>query len=282
MSAPASNGTAPLRIAIVTYESLQSKLIVRALLDAFPQAVVGVLASTVAISGKRGWSAVWFILRRTGLGFVVRKAVEIWLSRAAAWRDRLAPRPRALPALAAMANAAGIPYRGVDDVNGPEARATLARWRPDLLVSVNCNQRVTVATMALARRGAINVHGAPLPKHRGLFPYFWVLADGEPESGVTVHWMDERFDTGDVILRERFAVAPDDTVFSLSMKGARAGATLLVRAIDLIADGSATRVPQDDAASSYRSWPTPADVRRLRARGRRYGSVGEMWRVFRA
>jgi methionyl-tRNA formyltransferase len=283
VSPPASNAPTPLRIAILTYESLQSKLIVQTLLDTFPTAVTGILASEVAISGKEGRAtAAWFLLRRTGLGFVGRKILEIWLSRIAAWRARVAPRPGNVPSLGEMATRAGVPLLGVMDVNGPETHARLAAWGPDLLVSANLNQRVAQRTMALARLGAINVHGALLPSYRGLFPYFWMLADGAAEAGVTVHWMDEHFDTGPVIMQERIAISDDDTVFSLSLKGASAGAHLVARAIISIADGSAQAVPQESGSGSYYSWPTPADVRRLRRRGRRYGSVREMWRAFRA
>ncbi len=270
-----------LRIAILTYESVQSKLIVRALLETFPDSVVGIVASAVAVPGRSRWSGMWFLLRRSGLGFVARKAVEIWLSRVAAWQAHCTKRKRSAPPLSALATRAGVPLLGVVDVNGPQAHGRLASWKPDLLVSANLNQRVTKRTMALARLGAINVHGALLPRYRGLFPYFWVLANGEAETGVTVHWMDERFDTGPVILQERIAITDDDTVFSLSLKGARVGARLIVRAVAMIASGSAPALPQHGTSASYCSWPTAADVRRLRHRGRRYGSLAEIWRAFR-
>lgn len=270
-----------LRLVVLTYESLQSKLIVRSILASFPAEVAGIVASHAAIPGKPGWAGAWFVLRRTGLGFVLRKAIEIWLSRLAAWRGA-ADGAATVPSLDAMAARACVPLVSVDDVNGADAHAAIAAWHPDLLVSVNCNQRIALRTMALARRGAINVHGALLPRHRGLFPYFWMLADGSTEAGVTVHWMDEDFDTGDVIVQHRFPIADDETVFSLSMKGARVGAELTPRAIAMIADGAAPAIPQDEAASSYCSWPGPADVRRLRRRGRRYGTLAEMWRAFRS
>jgi methionyl-tRNA formyltransferase len=85
-----------------------------------------------------------------------------------------------------------------------------------------------------------------------------------------------------VIVQERIAISADDTVFSLSMKGAIAGAQLAARAVTSIAEGSAHAVPQAPGSGNYCSWPTPADVRRLRRRGRRYGSIREMWRAFRA
>jgi len=106
----------------------------------------------------------------------------------------------------------------------------------------------------------------------------WALANGDTETGVTVHWVDTRFDTGEILLQRVLPIAPDDTVLSLAGKSAALGAELLVEAVRAIADGSPPRVPQNSAEASYFSWPTAAAVRQFRRRGRRYGSLIEMWR----
>jgi methionyl-tRNA formyltransferase len=90
--------------------------------------------------------------------------------------------------------------------------------QPDLLLSVHFNQRLGSEVLALPPRGALNVHGALLPRNRGLFPHFWALANGDSETGVTVHWMDERLDHGDVLLQRTVAIAPHDTVHALVLR----------------------------------------------------------------
>jgi folate-dependent phosphoribosylglycinamide formyltransferase PurN len=266
-----------MRIAVLTYESYQANLIIQRLLAECPGRVVGIMASTATIAGKGTWQALWFLAARTGWGFTGRKGVEILLGRAAGATRALAGRTVAVPRLRELARAGWLPMVGARDVNAPDAVERLRGWRPDLVVSVHLNQRIRSRILGLASRGVINVHGSLLPRNRGLFPYFWTLADGEGETGVTVHWVDADFDTGDVLLQERVGITPVDSVFSLGLRCAERGADLLVRAVQLVEAGNPPRTPQDERHASYGSWPTGADLRRLRGRGRRYGLV-EAWR----
>ena len=115
-----------------------------------------------------------------------------------------------------------------------------------------------------------------LPHNRGLFPYFWVLADGEIETGVSVHFVEDRFDTGDIIAQERMFVKPEDTIQSLSYRSAQVGGPLLVEAVRNIMAGSVERIPQDADRASYHSWPTSEAYRRFRRLGRKFGSMKEL------
>lgn len=267
----------PPRLAILTYESPQANLITGRLLSRHD--VVGIVRSDAVVAGKSLAGSASFLLRRTGLGFVACKAAEIAQSRVAWWwcgRSGRAPAVRSLPELA---RAADVPLVATREVNAPATRAAVAAWRPDLLVSVNLNQRIGEPLRQLAPLGAVNVHGGLLPRNRGLFPYFWSLANGDTEGGVTVHWVDARFDTGDVVLQRAYPIMPADTIATLAWIGAEVGADLLLHALARIGDGVTTGTPQDERQASYGSWPTPVDVRRLRRRGRRYGSPLEGWRA---
>ncbi len=249
------------------------------LLTEFPGQVQGILASDVIIPGKNTVQAAWFLLRKTGLGFVGMKGAEIILSRIAPLVLRLTGRRARIPSLAQMSAEFGVPLVHAKNVNSAEAMARLKQWQPDLVVSVYLNQLIKKPIIELARAGVINVHPALLPRNRGLFPYFWALANGDAETGVTVHWVDTRFDTGEILLQQAFPIQPDDTVLSLANKSAQLGAVLLTEAIRAIQNGNPPRVPQNSAAASYFSWPTSDAVRQFRRRGRRYGSLVEMWRA---
>ena len=131
----------------------------------------------------------------------------------------------------------------------------------------------------MPKRGVINVHPALLPRNRGLFPYFWALANGDDESGVTVHWVDPSFDTGAILVQKPLSISADDTVISLAEKSAELGADLLVEAVNLIIQGDPPRNAQDVTAASYYSWPSSEAVRRFYQRGRRYGTLKEMWQM---
>ncbi len=268
----------PLNLVILTYESKQANLMTRRLLTEFPGQVRGIMASDVIIPGKNTLQAAWFLWRKTGLGFVGMKGAEIILSRIAPLVMKLTGRTPSVPSLAQMSARFGVPLVHAKNVNSTESLATLKGWQPDLVVSVYLNQLIKKPIIELAHAGVINVHPALLPRNRGLFPYFWALANGDTETGVTVHWVDTRFDTGEILAQRAFPILPEDTVLSLAGKSAQLGAELLVEAIRAIAAGDPPRVPQNSAEASYFSWPTPQAVRQFRRRGRRYGSLIEMWK----
>jgi methionyl-tRNA formyltransferase len=171
-----------------------------------------------------------------------------------------------------------VPVIGSTDVNEPDTIRQIAAWQPDLVISVYLNQLMKKELINLPAYGVLNIHPALLPRNRGLFPYFWVLANGETETGVTVHWVDEKFDTGHLLLQEKITVQPGDTITSLSYKSSVLGADMLVRAINLIAAGNPPRIPQDHSQASYHSWPKPADQRRFRQQGGKYGTLFELWK----
>jgi len=274
-----------MRIVILTYESLFSNLMTERLLCEFTPhsppdsgGVVGIVRSDCLIHGKSLPAGLLYLLKRTGLRFVGRKALELFQSRATAIVFRLIGRQPKINSLRMMRQLYNVPIIGSKNVNSPATLAQIKAWQPDLVLSVYLNQLIKRDLINLPTQGTLNIHPALLPRHRGLFPYFWVIANGEQETGVTVHWVDEKFDTGQLLLQEKIAVTPEDTIISLSHKSAVVGAEMLVKAVNLIADGHPPRLTQDHAQASYHSWPRPPDQQRFRQQGGRYGTVFELWR----
>jgi folate-dependent phosphoribosylglycinamide formyltransferase PurN len=267
-----------MRIVILTYESLYSNLMTERLLKEYPGQVVGIVRSDCLIHGKSLSGGLAYLLRRTGLRFVGRKALEFFQSRATAILFRLIGREPKVHSLRDMKPRYNVPVIGSTDVNDPKTLARIEAWQPDLVLSIYLNQLIKKALIELPTQGTLNIHPALLPRNRGLFPYFWVLAAGETETGVTVHWVDEKFDTGEILLQEKITVEPNDTITSLSYKSAVVGAGMLVEAVRLVAGGNPPRIPQNSSQASYHSWPKPADQRRFRQQGGKYGTIFELWK----
>jgi methionyl-tRNA formyltransferase len=159
----------------------------------------------------------------------------------------------------------------VRQVNDAAFHDALRSLGVDLVVSIACPQKLGKDLLRLPARGCINLHGALLPRYQGLLPSFWVLAKGEAETGVTVHWMDDAIDRGDILLQERFTIGPRDTVHTLvSRSKVGVGRELLVRAIGQIERGEAPRVPMNLEQATYFSYPDDAAVAEFRSRGRRF------------
>ena len=267
-----------MRIVILTSESLYTNYMTHALIQARPGQVVGVVRSDCLVYRKSLPGALWFLLRRTGLRFVGRKGLGMFQKRAMAIFFRLVGRPLKVPSLREIKARHGIPVIGSKDVNDAETMTIMRNWQPDLVISIYLNQLMKGKLIDLPRLGCLNIHPALLPRNRGLFPDFWAIANGEEETGITLHWVDERFDTGDILLQEVIPLKPGETMISLNYKSAQAGAEMLVRGVELIEAGDPPRIPQDNSQATYYSWPRPADQRRFRQRGGDYGTVFELMR----
>ena len=100
-------------------------------------------------------------------------------------------------------------------------------------------------------------------------PSFWVLANGERETGATVHVMNADLDDGPIIRQGRVPIDPRDTQHTLIQKTKRLGCELLLAALELIESGRVVLFPNDRADATYYSFPKPAVAKRIRAaRGR--------------
>ena len=103
------------------------------------------------------------------------------------------------------------------------------------------------ALLDLPPRGAINVHGSLLPRHRGAAPIQRALLAGDAVTGITIMQMNERMDAGDILLQEQTAIRADDTSASLGERLAEIGARLLTLAFERLERGELVGQPQSDA-----------------------------------
>jgi len=163
--------------------------------------------------------------------------------------------------LAVKAAARGVPVHFPESGGDPAVHDLVASYAPDFLFSFYYRFMIPPAVLSLAPRGALNLHGSLLPRYRGRAPVNWVLVEGETETGVSLHYMVEKPDAGDLVDQERVAIDGADTAFTLYGKLERAAQRLLDRALPALAAGTAKAVPLDLAKGSYRGGRKPADGR---------------------
>lgn len=132
-----------------------------------------------------------------------------------------------------------------------EALERLSALKPELIVVAAYGKILPKEILDLPRLGCINVHSSLLPRYRGAAPINWAVLNGETETGVTIMYMAEGLDTGDIISQRATAIDPDETVESLHDRLALLGAELLGETVAAIGAGTAQRVPQNDAESCY-------------------------------
>ena len=127
----------------------------------------------------------------------------------------------------------------------------LQALNPELIVVAAYGRILPVEILELPRYGCINVHSSLLPKYRGAAPINWAVVNGDAETGVTIMYMAEGLDTGDIIAQRSTPIGAEENAEELYARLADLGAELLSDTVKEIAQGSAQRTPQDDALSSY-------------------------------
>jgi methionyl-tRNA formyltransferase len=161
----------------------------------------------------------------------------------------------------------GVPVAEVSDVNAPEFRTRLAESGADLILTFHFDQILRAETIAVARRGGINVHPGLLPKHRGPVPTIHALLDDPVELGVTVHRLVPKIDAGALLAQATIPDEPRLTSLEAASRLHEAALPLLERVLADIAAGQEveTRLP----TLPYRGFPAPGEMRHLAAKGRR-------------
>lgn len=163
----------------------------------------------------------------------------------------------------------GVAHEVITDVNSPEFIARLGDSDLDVIVSVSCPQIFKKPLLDAPAIGCLNIHGALLPRYRGVMPSFWMLANDERQAGVTIYFMDEEIDAGEVCAQRQFEILPTETLDQFLRRSKRVAAELLIDVLPSVERGTAARDPVDTTSGSYYSWPDKEAVQRFRAAGRR-------------
>ena len=154
--------------------------------------------------------------------------------------------------LAALAQACspGLAVEAVAEVNDPAFVAGLAARRPELLLIAGYSQIFKDPLLAVARLGAINLHGGLLPQYRGGSPLNWQIINGETTAGVSVIRADRGIDTGPVLAEGMVAIGPDDTIGDLHDRANALFPGLVLEALAGLERGERGRL-QDEAEAVY-------------------------------
>ena len=145
-----------------------------------------------------------------------------------------------------------------ENVNNKDMVKTLEICNPDIIVLAGYRQIVKKDIISIPKLGCINIHESFLPKYRGHAPTNWSIINGESETGVTVHFVNEGVDTGDIIVQDKVEIEPNDTIMDVYWKGLRLWPKLLLKALDNIKAGVQS-IPQNHTDATYFGKRYPED-----------------------
>ena len=173
--------------------------------------------------------------------------------------------------------ALSLPILQPAKIRDPQAIEQIRALVPDVFVVMAYGQILPRDVLEIPKIACLNLHASLLPRWRGAAPIQAAIAAGDHETGISVMYMDEGLDTGDILLQRTTEIRPDDTGRSLHERLAQIAPEALLESLRLLTAGSAPRIPQDNAQATYApklkrehgriDWSEPAEVieRKIRA-----------------
>ncbi|HET7629338.1 MAG TPA: methionyl-tRNA formyltransferase [Bacillales bacterium] len=167
--------------------------------------------------------------------------------------DRPKGRRKALtpPPVKVEAEKHGIPVLQPKKIRLPEEVEKVLALRPEIVVTAAFGQLLPKKLLDAPRFGCVNVHASLLPEYRGGAPIHRAILDGKKETGVTIMYMAEKLDAGDLLSQMTVPIEEDDTVGTLHDKLSRAGEQLLAETLKALRAGELNPIPQNDEAATF-------------------------------
>lgn len=234
---------------------LYSASVLRQLLACRDIEVVGVVLSTRLLKARYGFlRGAWHHVRQSGLAY----GLYLWV--ATTWTEALSG-----CAMRCLIRRRTIPSLATRNINDAVGLAFVAAARPDVLISAFFNQRVGDDLLRVPSIAAINIHPSLLPEFKGVDPVFYARLKGAPRLGVTVHHLEKDLDAGRILVQQSMTVSAGESVFRTTARLFALGGCLLASRLALpLTRQSGSPQP---AYGSYDSWPSAAEVVRLRRHG---------------
>jgi methionyl-tRNA formyltransferase len=157
----------------------------------------------------------------------------------------------AAPPIKAALAGNDVPILQPKRIKSEEMVAEIRSLAPDVIVVMAYGQILPRTVLEIPRIACLNLHASLLPRHRGAAPIQAAIVAGDRETGITVMYMDEGLDTGDVMLQTRIEIALDETGGSLHDRLAEIAPAALREALRQLQSGTASRIHQDSSAATY-------------------------------
>ncbi len=165
------------------------------------------------------------------------------------------------PSVAELARKNHIPVYTPDNANDPSFVSMFAALEPDFLFSFYYRKILKPDILKIPKRGAFNMHGSLLPKYRGRACIHWAILMGETKTGVTLHVMEEKADTGDIAGQKAVAIEFTDTALAVTKKIGGAAHTLMKEVFPALKVENIKLIPQNHAEATVFGKRTPEDGR---------------------
>ena len=261
-----SGSSAPLKVAfLIGSDNASTRLCIESVCRLHGVTAVAVLLDVYHPPAKARWKNLRRNVSREGPGYIGRRllrALRTWLdSRASA----MAPSAEVQALLRAafpeksfsvdeLARRYEFPVYRIANLNHPDAAQCLRECGATLGIVIG-TRVLKRSTFSIPEWGCINIHKGKVPEFRGMPPGFWELYENAPSAGITVHFVDDGLDTGDIVGCSEIPIHAKETVTSLQTKLNHEGARVLAQSVADLRSGCAQRRPQPASVGKPRSKP---------------------------
>lgn len=203
-----------------------------------------------------------------GVGFVANIAMRVSLYKLLDYLPQ--PFMGRFYSVATVCRHYNVPQKAIEKVNSSDFVDYLEDLDVDVVVSLASNQVFKRRLLDVPGKACLNVHSSLLPKYRGVMALFWAMLNGEKEAGVSVHFMNEKIDDGDILCQKRVPIRKEDSFHTLTCRIIEEGATALNESIKMIKENKLVPIRNDNSLASYYSHPTKEDVKNFYTAGRHF------------
>lgn len=144
-----------------------------------------------------------------------------------------------------------IPYYKVNNINSNESFSLISSYEPDIIFTCNFHKILNHNIFSIAKKYAINIHPSLLPKYKGLHPIQEALFNGEKETGITLHFISEKVDEGDIISQIKIPIDDNDYIYDLHVKFMNIYPGFIISSLGNLLNSSFNSIKQINIENNY-------------------------------
>jgi len=163
-----------------------------------------------------------------------------------------------------------VAFSKIDTINSKKILGEVKDLQPDIILSLAAPEVFCSDLLSIPRLACLNIHSSLLPQYRGINANFWVLAKGETETGVTIHYMNSGIDSGRILLQKKIEIEENWSLHSLYLKVIDIGSDMIAECINTLSTGKMTTFENKVSEGAYFTYPTRKDAKEFRLRKKKF------------
>lgn len=249
-----------MRIFIITMDDpIQTKSFIKKIIDVYRENIVGLAITKgdrlTIQKGKSKLSYILSLLLIMGFFNFIKNSIITIKHKFQKKMNKFFPALIKDPTIKSIADRYGIKTWEIKTPNDKNFLEEIKKLDIDLIINQSQNI-LKKEILSIPKIGIINRHNALLPKNRGRLTPFWVLYKGEKETGVSIHFVTEKIDAGDIIVQKKFLITDKDNFNTIVKKNYEIAVEALLEAIEKLKKGDKNYLPNSDEEATYNTTPT--------------------------